>query len=284
MKTILIPTDFSANATHAAEYGYYLARQLKANVILCNAFVIPVEMPQANLVAWPMYEYDAIIESCENDIKKLKEHLEKNNTESFVPPLKCINEPGALQDVVTELVNREKADLIVMGAHGASGLSGFILGNHSRRMIDYTTRPLLIVPDDVKPLPVKKIAFASDFKNVADDLGHIYNLISIAKQLNAEILLTYVFDEKQHSKGFEKYLDEMLVELSNKANYPKIYYRLIKSRSVETGLDWLCDHGQVDMLAMVHRPHNFLDKILKGSHTQKMANRISLPLLVFPAN
>lgn len=284
MKTILIPTDFSANATHAAEYGYYLARQLKANVILCNAFVIPVEMPQANLVAWPMYEYDAIIESCETDIKKLKDHLEKNNTEGFVPPLKCINEAGALQDVVDQLVNREKADLIVMGAHGASGLSGFILGNHSRRMIDYTTRPLLIVPDDVKPLPVKKIAFASDFKNVADDLGHIYNLISIAKQLNAEILLTYVFDEKYHSKGFEKYLDEMLVELSNKANYPKIYYRLIKSRSVETGLDWLCDHGQVDMLAMVHRPHNFLDKILKGSHTQKMANRISLPLLVFPAN
>jgi len=33
MKTFLVATDFSANARHAAEYGYNLAKQIKANII-----------------------------------------------------------------------------------------------------------------------------------------------------------------------------------------------------------------------------------------------------------
>jgi len=43
MKTLLIATDCSANAWHAAEYGYRLASHLGANLILCNAFIVPVE-------------------------------------------------------------------------------------------------------------------------------------------------------------------------------------------------------------------------------------------------
>lgn len=284
MKTILITTDLSENATHAAEYGYQLAKQIKGNIILCNAFVIPVEMPQASLVAWPVYEYDEIIQSCADDVKALKEHLESTNNDGFKPAVKCINEAGALQDVINEMVHQHDIGLIVMGTHGASGLSGFILGNHSRRMIDNTTKPLLLIPPTAKPLPIKKIAFATDLDNIAKDLDSIYELITYAKLLNAEILLTYVDDQKYHTVVFEKHMDDLLTNLSNKANYPLIYYRTIKSRNTELGLDWLCEHAEVDMLAMVHRPHNFLDALIKGSHTQKMADHISKPLLVFPSN
>lgn len=283
MKTILIPTDFSENATHAAEYGYQLAKQIKSSIILCNAFVVPVEMPQASMVVWPMYEYDEIIQSCANDVKALKEKLEKANPDGFHPVIKCINEAGALQDVINELVVKHDIGLIVMGTHGAGGLSSFILGNHSRRMIDNTTKPLLLIPPKAQKLPVKKIAFATDLENIAQDLDSVFELITYAKMLNAEILLTYVDDKKYHTAEFKKHMDEILTNLSNKANYPLIYYRLVKSRSAESGLDWLCEHGQVDMLAMVHRPHNFLDAVTRGSHTQKIAGHISKPLLVFPA-
>jgi hypothetical protein len=43
MKTILFPTDFSENAKHAIRYGYYLSRQIKADIVLCNAVIIPAE-------------------------------------------------------------------------------------------------------------------------------------------------------------------------------------------------------------------------------------------------
>jgi nucleotide-binding universal stress UspA family protein len=244
---------------------------------------VPVEMPQANMVVWPMYEYDEIMQSCYNDIQKLKQGLEKDNNDDFKPAIKCINQAGALQDVINELVQKHDIGLIVMGTHGSGGLSSFILGNHSRRMITNTTKPLLLVPPNTTCLPVKKIAFATDLENIAQDLDFIFELITYAKMLNSEILLTYVDDKKYHTEEFKKHMDEILTNLSNKADYPSIYYRVIKSRTTESGLTWLSEHGQVDMLAMVHRQHNFWDTLINGSHTQKMAEYITKPLLVFPA-
>jgi len=283
MKTILIPTDFSDNATHAAEYGYQLAKQLKGNIILCNAFLIPVEMPQATMVAWPMYENDEVIESCANDVKALKDRLEKSGTDGFQPIIKCINEAGALQDVINEITAANEIGLIVIGTHGTSGLSSFILGNHARRMIDNTTKPLLLVPPQAKVLPVKKIAFATDLANIQQDLATIFELVPYAKALNAEILLTYVDDEKYQTEAFKKHMDRLLKNLSDNADYPLIYYRLVKSATIELGLDWLCENDQADMLAMVHRKRGLLDSLLITSHTKKMAGRVTVPLLVFPA-
>lgn len=174
MKTILISTDFSENATHAAEYGYHLAKQIKANVILCNAFAIPVEMPEASMAVWPMYEYDEIMQSRDHDVKKLKENLEKKYPNGFQPGINCINEAGALQDVINEMTHKHDIELIVIGTHCANGLSSFIRGNHSRRMIDNTNRPLLLVPPKAEDLPVKKIAFATDLDNISEDLDSIF--------------------------------------------------------------------------------------------------------------
>src|ERR1700744_272917 len=139
MKNILVATDFSANATHAAEYAYHLAKQLNTNVILCNDFAVPVEMPQASLVVWDKYEKDEITESINNGLDSLQEHLQESEKGAFQPALKCISEPGALQDVLGDIVIENDIGLIIMGTHENGGLSTLILGNHSKHMIDQTT-------------------------------------------------------------------------------------------------------------------------------------------------
>ncbi|MFI5137767.1 MAG: universal stress protein [Sphingobacteriales bacterium] len=281
MKTLLIPTDFSANAKNAAEYGYRLAKQVKTDVVLCNAVIIPAEIPQAGFVAWPMEEYDVLMNDSTDELKKLKACLEQGS-KGFKPAITCFNEVGATTDVVNDVITKNKIDLVVMGTHVAGGLSSFLLGNHSRIMIDGVNKPLLLVPNLARYTPVKKIAFATDFKHPDRDLDSIYDLVPLAKSLGADILLTHVYDEKKQSPEFQKWVKQFLAELSDKSNYDQVYYRLVKNNQTESGLDWLCANGQIDMLAMVHRPHSFFDNLLKGSHTQKMAAHISIPLLVFP--
>ena len=41
MKTLLIPTDFSKNADHAARYGLSIAQKTNATVILLNSYELP---------------------------------------------------------------------------------------------------------------------------------------------------------------------------------------------------------------------------------------------------
>jgi len=105
----------------------------------------------------------------------------------------------------------------------------------------------------------------------------------MARLLNADILLTHIYDKKDTTPEFQQWIKRFMIELSNKADYPHIYYRLVNSTDTESGLEWLCEHGQIDMLAMVHRSHNFIDSLFRGSQTQKLAGHIPVPLLVFPA-
>ena len=283
MKKILIATDFSANAAHAAKYGHAIASQIKADVVLCNAFIVPAEVPQAGVLVWPQLEYDELVESSASELKQLKEELRQNlNDSSFRPDINCRSEIGGVVDVINEISGKTDVELVVMGTHGASKLDTFLVGNHSRQMVNNTKWPLLLVPGAAKLKPIKKVAFATDLNDPENDLKAIYALIPLLKKLNAELLLTHIYNGDDPTYKFKQHIQLLLIDLSNKADYPNIFYRIVNSNKAERGLDWLCDHGHVDVLAMVHRKHDLLDKILIGSHTQKMADHISIPLLVIP--
>ncbi|MES2808090.1 MAG: universal stress protein [Bacteroidota bacterium] len=282
MRKLLIATDFSDNATNAVTYGYGLAKQIRANVTICNAFSVLTELPQASAVIWPMDGYDTAISDSVDALANLKHKLQTDYPAGYQPNIILVNETGNVTDVVTDTTETHLAELIVMGTHGDNNISNLLLGNHCRQMIDIATTPLLIVPPTTKFKAIKKIAYATDFKNPQDDLATIYELIRLAKLLNADILLTHVIDDKQESPTFKKWRDDLLTDLSNKADYPRIYYCTVKSRNAENGLDWLCEHGQVDILTLLHRPHNIFDKLLRGSVTQTMAKHAAIPLLVLP--
>lgn len=285
MKSLLVATDFSDNAKHAAEYAYNLANGLKANLVLCNALVVLAEIPDTGMVAMPAGEYDELAKDSSEELELLKGSLEKTaRPDSFQPAIICISEAGTVGDVIDNATGKEDVGLIVMGTHGSGGLGTFLLGNHSRRMIDEANKPLLLIPKSASIKPIKKVAFATDFKHPDKDLKVLYELIPLLRPLNAELLITHIYNEKNHTPAFKKWIEQFLVDLSNKADYPNIYYRIVKSDKAERGLDWLCDHGQVDILAMVHREQNFIQKIITGSHTKKMADRINIPLLVLQDN
>ena len=140
----------------------------------------------------------------------------------------------------------------------------------------------MIVTPDSPIKQIKKIGFAFDFNHIGKELQSIYEVIAFAKALGADVLLTHIFEVPQTS-SMKLMIDELLTELSNKADYPHIYYRAVTESNTEQGLDWLCEHGHIDILAMNHGPYNFIDDVLNLSHTQKMAAHIAIPLLVYQA-
>lgn len=285
MRTFLFPTDFSENAKHALSYGYSLAKQVKANIIICNAIIEPAEIPQSGMVSWPMEESDLLLKDSEHELDLLKKYLEgKEETISFNPAVSCISEAGTVTDIINNTIHSHNIGLVLSGTHGNSGLGTLLLGNHVSKMIDFVKRPLLLVPPLADIVPIKKIAFATDFKNPEHDLECILTLTTLARPLNAEILVTHIVDGGGHDAEFQHRVDKFMVNVSDKVNYPHIYYRVVNAKHTTKGLQWLCNHGTIDIMAMVHRSHNFFDELFNGSHTQKMVKHIAIPLLVFPSN
>ena len=278
MKNILISTDFSANATHAAVYGYNLATQLKANIMLTDAVAAGAGMAQAAID-----EDDVLMDACTDELQKLKLYLQQNEcSDTFRPQVDCvINKSGVITDRIDEAIGKD-AGLVVTAKYNGNTLNSFLPGSLYLNLIDTTSKPLLIVPPEAPVKVVKKIAFATDLYSCEKDLPYLYFLVKMAKETNADILLTHVDTRSNHSRALQLMADQLMAELSNTANYPRIYYRTLKDNSTENGLDWLCEHGQIDILAMNHSAYTFIDSVLNLSHTQNMATRIRIPLLVFP--
>jgi nucleotide-binding universal stress UspA family protein len=285
MKTILLTTDFSDSSKDAAHYGYALAGQLKARVILANAMIIPAEISQFGIVTWPVEEFDGLMKDSDAEVKKLKKELEEQvSPEVFKPQMRCISEAGKFTDMIKEIAGDENPDLVVIGSHQDGIFSRLLIGNHAELLMDSTTCPLLIIKPGTAYHPLKKIAYATEFKNLEKDLDTIYRLIDLAKLLNAEILLIHINDSRDNVSDLQKNLAGCLLDLSNKADYPHIYYQLLNDKSIESGLKWLCENGQVDVLAMTHRSRNLLANLFERSHTKKMNVLSNVPLLVFPVH
>ena len=49
---------------------------------------------------------------------------------------------------------------------------------------------------------------------------------------------------------------------------------------VEDGLVEFAKEHEIDLLVMVHRHHNFLDRLMHGSETRRIALDIPMPLMV----
>ncbi|GAB3914691.1 universal stress protein [Mucilaginibacter boryungensis] len=283
MRTIVIATDFSEGSKDAARYGYQLARRVRSNVLLCHAIIIPAEIPQAGIVFCQDEEYELLLDDSATALHDFKEALDSSlPADGFRPVVSCKSQPGIMANVVKDLAATPDHALIVSGTHQGGLFSDLLVGNHASNLIDSADKPVLLVAPGTKFSPVKKIAFATEFKDPKNDLEHIYQLVYWARQLNAEVLLVHICSEKNESPALKEKIADYLLGISNNADYPNIYYRLIRNDCVDEGLDWICDHGQIDMLAMVHQPRNLFGELFAHSHTKQMAGHLQLPLLVFP--
>lgn len=284
MKNILIATDFSANARHAAIYGYKLAQQLNTNIILCNAFLLPAPELAAGLALGPAYQDEELTQDNTRMLNELKDELQEwAGLAAFKPMINCENEPGTVSSVLKDIVGHKHISLIVIGMHGNNALSEFLVGENSLRLINDTTVPLLLVPPNAKIAAIKKIALATDFVKMEKDIESIYELIALLRPLDAELLITHIQNGAGNAEESKKRIEKFINDITHKTGYSSIFRRIIMDIKNEDGLDWVYEHEYADMLVMVHRKHNFLERLVASSFTENAARQITTPLLVIPA-
>jgi len=283
MKTLLLLTDFSSTANHAVSYGYDFAKLLKAEVILCNVVNVPAEIPQYETLLIPFGNYDLIQEESIEELKRLKKHLEHHDgSKGFHPPVSYLCETGVLTDKIDSIVSKRHIDLIILGTHASSGLKHLLLGNHTRYMLDTAEVPLLLISSKEKLTQIKWIAFATDLNT--EEIVTLNKLAKLASLLEAEIILMNICHEDP-SREKDMQQQQFLSLVKKESHYPKISWQSTVDKSIAKGLEKLCNNnGKDGLLSVIHKNRNFINEILIGSETQKLAKRLVLPLLVLPPN
>ncbi|RYY70690.1 MAG: universal stress protein [Chitinophagaceae bacterium] len=282
MKTILVATDFSVPAENAAHYAIQLAKLIKADILLCNAYKVPADAPMAAQVPWPlMNEEDSESES-DSYLTQLVERLSGIDCKSdhFYPQITFESEKGELGQVIREFTRQKKVELVVMGMAGAGQLIQWALGSSSKTMIDEAEFPVLYVPSVASFHGIKKIAFASSL-SVAE-LKALQLLCKFAKQVDAEVIVYHIcgseLKRREELDGIDKDFYESVVQ---KIDYKKIKYENIWHSDIHEGLRWIRNNKEIDMIAMVHRQHTLVDKLVNGSYAHKLSRFTCVPLLIF---
>jgi nucleotide-binding universal stress UspA family protein len=284
MKTIAVLTDFSKRAENAARYALHLAEHLHADIKLYNSFFVPSEDPFAAQIAWPMEDYEALKGDSLHQLElfgaKLKKEYSGDITGAFRPAIQYECHDGNFNTYLKGLEAEKGTILLVIGNH-EKGMSTWMTGNHLNEIIDKVSLPVLVIGEHQKFKQIDKIAFATDLST--GDNEQICSLIGLASAFNAELLIDHVVDEKYDDLELRHKVDAFLSGITSKIDFDKVHYRRVKSADIRHGLEWISEHGQVDILVMVHRHKTFLQALFGNSVTKEIATTIQLPLLIYPS-
>lgn len=137
---ILCPIDFSETSEHALRYAIDLASRLGADVRLVHAYQLPTyALPDGALLARPDF-----VEELTTELQKQLDQLIRRYSDHGVALEGTIVEGLAFQEI-NRIAEEEKADMIIMGTHGRTGIEHLLLGSVAERVVRTAKIPVLTV-------------------------------------------------------------------------------------------------------------------------------------------
>ena len=272
MKTILVPTDFSANADKACQYAIALAKDLKAKIILMHAFETPTSYTSVTMMTIQM-DYATIHNSA---INKLKNYYKKISKTAGKIEIQLVVQQGLASARIKELALEKKADLIVMGTAGAGSVERFLIGSNTTRTIRNAPCMVLAIPPKAKYKGLKKMVYTTDL--TVENLNHANALAPLAKNFNAEIIFLNVNNQ------FIEYDDNDLKQLKSKIKhhirYPKTSSYVCTESNILYGIDYFLKSHKADCLAVYTHHRTFIQSIFGNSVASSLSFHTSIPLLI----
>ena len=140
IRTILVPTDFSACSRAALDQATDLARLVSARLVLFHSYWLSVSMTPTLAFTIPPDFLEKLREGAGAEL----EQMAKRTTQAGIA---CDWRVSAEPEVagILELAKTLPADMIVMGTHGRTGLKHVLLGSTAERIVRLAPCPVLTV-------------------------------------------------------------------------------------------------------------------------------------------
>ncbi|GAB3660814.1 universal stress protein [Echinicola sediminis] len=277
MKTILVPFDFSEEAENAFEFAKELASTTKGRLKLLHVIEIPSSVQNFNTmgevgIGGQDFNNIFVIELVEKRKKQLKKIDEENKGKpyQFSSKMTFGNPYAGISNEVTE----SKADIIIMGSKGSSGLEELLIGSNTEKVVRHAACPVITIKGKVAPSDVKNIIFASDFTDENDVI--ISRLKEIQNTLGAELHLVKIntpnsFETSRESKA-------KIQDFVKKHHLEQITLEIYNSDTEEDGIIQYAEDNNIDMIAMATHGRTGFMHLLSGSIAEDVVNHSKRPV------
>ncbi|MEL6255201.1 MAG: universal stress protein [Bacteroidota bacterium] len=273
MNTFIFATDFSSNSLNALGYTLPLVKKLEGRLILFHGFEYArpfIEAPATNL---PQMNQELKIKA-EEQLK-----IWKNMVAAQDSTLSCeyVATGGPFVKNLLKLSQKEDAEAIFMGTHGASGLKKYIMGSNTASIIEKAKCPVFAIPEGVEFSGINSIVFATDYQK--ENAFILDELAKIARLFDAKVEVLHISNDQANADvevydWYKKAVKEKLSELD-------VSFRVFNTESVHEGINNYVKLNQTDLVVMAMHEKSWLERMLQKSKSKQQAYITEKPLLVF---
>jgi nucleotide-binding universal stress UspA family protein len=189
---ILCPVDFSVASDHAAAHAVAVARWFQSSISALHVYN-PVLLPVPGLA---LAGYRGELTLDEGERRTLTERMQAVfEAAGSAVPVETRIELGPPQAQIVSVAAASKADLIVMGTHGTSGLEYLVLGSVTEHVLRHAPCPVLTVPPrsrSTASLPFRHLLVPVDFSDWS--LGAVEAAWRLAQEADAHVTLLHAVD------------------------------------------------------------------------------------------
>lgn len=135
---IIVSVDFHKHTQKLMDFAIDLARRLDAKLTILHVLDVVIPYSDYSPESYKAFD-DKLLAHVENKMEVL---VEKCKT-SF-PDCKGLVLRGEVIDSIVNFAQDTKADLLIMGTHGAKGIEKILLGSVAERVLKRASCPVLM--------------------------------------------------------------------------------------------------------------------------------------------
>lgn len=276
MKAILVPTDFSENAWNALKYGMelYKGRPCTFHLLHVNP-LISNKREKKPMLKTPQLVEEQILKKSRVQLQHLLnriEELPKIKEHTFVTHTTY----SFFIETIRAIIKEYQIEMVIMGTKGASGLKQISLGSNTAAVMTKVKCPLLAIPQDAIYRHPREIAFPTDYRmpysqNVLDTLEEMV--------MNTKASLRVLY---MSSKDIELEMEQQRNKdlLQDFFNSYELSFHHVDGNNLSTAVQYFTQSREIDMIAMVAKNLNFLQRILFKPRIEDISYHVKLPFLV----
>jgi nucleotide-binding universal stress UspA family protein len=271
MDKIIVPIDFSQYSEYALETAAILAKRNNADLLVLHM----LELDQGSLVNSGDDQNQQMVFFLKLAEQKFVDYLDKDFLEgiSVTPIVKHFK----VFSEVAEVAKEHDADMIVMGSHGASGLSEIFVGSNTEKVVRYSEIPVLVVKQKPEKLDFDTVTFASDFSSeMVAPYIKARNLFSNLKLIYVNVPGEGFKCSSEMGKTVASFLQTADGNLDrlNDVHYTSDY-------TIEKGILNASSLLGADLIAVPTHGRKGLAHFFSGSISEDVANHATLPVITF---
>ena len=272
-KLIVYPTDFSDCAKNAMTYTIAMGKALKCKIKIVHAIEISSLASYEENPNILLNTIRSLEEQAKKELVRLKKEIEAFD-------LEC--EYDIVQGrtlFLKEYIENLNPLMIVMGTIGKNGLENKIFGSLAAQVIYNPKSIVLAIPQKATFNSLSEIVFATDY-HIKDKVC-IEFIKKLTKHFSANLRIIHICENEEYLEQKRNFLLKLENEISQVITSQNIYSELLYGESVDDTLLEFLENAKPDMLALITRKRNFIERIFDKSLSKKMVNHTNVPVLVF---